>query len=50
MNRADLAESPEVRAVVERIRDAMNNVSETVADAARAGIVRIGFVSEPERR
>ena len=25
-------------------------VAETVADAARAGIVRIGFVSEPERR
>jgi biopolymer transport protein ExbD len=30
--------------------DAYRLVAETVADAARAGIVRIGFVSEPERR
>lgn len=34
MNRADLADSPEVRAVVERIRDSMASVSETVVDAA----------------
>lgn len=34
MNRADLAESPEVKAVVARIRDTMNSVSDTVTSAA----------------
>jgi ElaB/YqjD/DUF883 family membrane-anchored ribosome-binding protein len=34
MNRSDLAESPEVKAVVERIRDTMNSVSDTVTTAA----------------
>ena len=34
MSRTDLAESPEVKAVVERIRDTMNAVSESVTTAA----------------
>lgn len=34
MNRTDLAESPEVKAVVERIRNTMNSVSDTVVNAA----------------
>jgi len=34
MNRSDLAESPEVKAVMDRIRHTMNSVSETVSSAA----------------
>lgn len=34
MSRTDLAESPEVKAVVERIRNTMNAVSESVTTAA----------------
>jgi len=34
MNRTDLAESPEVKAVVERIRNTMNSVTESVNMAA----------------
>lgn len=34
MNRTDLAESPEVKAVVERIRNTMNTVSDSVTGAA----------------
>lgn len=34
MTRTDLAESPEVKAVVERIRNTMNAVSDTVVGAA----------------
>jgi ElaB/YqjD/DUF883 family membrane-anchored ribosome-binding protein len=33
-NRTDLAESPEIKAVLERIRDTMSSVSDTVANAA----------------
>jgi ElaB/YqjD/DUF883 family membrane-anchored ribosome-binding protein len=34
MNRSDLAESPEVKAIVERIRQTMSAVSDTVVGAA----------------
>ncbi|MGE0796861.1 MAG: YqjD family protein [Lautropia sp.] len=34
MGRTDLAESPEVKAVVERIRATMSSISDTVVDAA----------------
>lgn len=34
MSRTDLAESPEVKAVVERIRESMNSASDTVVNAA----------------
>jgi ElaB/YqjD/DUF883 family membrane-anchored ribosome-binding protein len=34
MNRTDLAESPEVRAVVDRLRATMNSMSDTVINAA----------------